>query len=63
MIGANRFELNEATMIEIVQYWINNKAWNSNEPRPKVVSVKAGSSTKYENIFDISLSSAAETDK
>lgn len=34
-------ELNTATMIDIVQYYIDNKLWNPNESRPKVIGVES----------------------
>jgi len=41
MIGSNTIIFNQATMIEIVQYWITNKMMSKDEPSPAVHSVKA----------------------
>lgn len=40
MYGCNSMELNEATMKEIVQYWLDNKFLNQHNGSPKVGSVK-----------------------
>ncbi len=53
MKGTNTLTLNEATMIEIIQYWLTNKALNPNEPSPKVSGVKGNSS--YEGGFTVTL--------
>jgi hypothetical protein len=37
--------LNEATMIEAVQYWLANKVLNKDEIGPKITSVKATMAT------------------
>ncbi|HSC56994.1 MAG TPA: hypothetical protein VLC51_07300 [Nitrospira sp.] len=39
MTGRNSIEFNEATMIEIVQYWLDNKFLNKDERSPTVMSV------------------------
>lgn len=55
MIGSNKIKFNEATMIQIVQYYLDNKLLNKDEKSPKVSSVKGESS---EGMFTISLSEA-----
>ena len=56
MIGNNSLTLNEATMIDIVQYWLDNKLLNKDEKSPTVKGVKAASRSGYENnTFEISL--------
>lgn len=39
MKGNNSLEFNEATMMEIVQYWLDNKFLNRDETSPKVAGV------------------------
>lgn len=55
MVGNNSMQLNEATMITIVQYWLDNKFLNKDEKSPKVVAFKRGGNT-YDNNFEIELS-------
>lgn len=43
MTGTNKLDLNTATMIEIVQYWLDNKFLNKDEKHPRVTHVEAGS--------------------
>lgn len=38
MTGNNEMVLNEATMMEIVQFWLNNKFLNKDEHSPHVTS-------------------------
>lgn len=52
MIGKNKMELNEATMIVIVQEWIDRTI--TLKPQPKVNSVKRVDSG-YDAWFEISL--------
>ena len=40
--GNNRLALNQATMREIVQYWITNKMLNKEEASPVVTDVEMG---------------------
>lgn len=42
MIGTNELILNEATMIEIVEFWLNNKFLHKDDYAPKVYSVSLG---------------------
>jgi len=42
-VGINTLELNEATMREALQYWIENKVVKSSESAPQVEGVKANS--------------------
>lgn len=52
MTGTNSIEFNEATMIEIVQFYLDNKMLNKDELSPKVVSVRP--TKEYPgNAFDI----------
>lgn len=63
MKGNNRLVLNTATMIEIVQYWLNNKLLNADEPRPTVTAVAPlSSSGRYadDGMFEVSLSTDEE---
>lgn len=53
MTGANEMTLNEATMVEIVQYWFDNKFLNKDEPRPKVTSFKQGNSGRYDAAYTV----------
>lgn len=39
MIGSNSLVLNEATMIEALQYWLTNKVLNKDELAPKVTGI------------------------
>lgn len=45
MTGRNAIEFNEATMIEIVQYWLDNKFLNKDEHSPTVMSVSRDASS------------------
>ena len=47
--GNNSLVLNTATMIEIVQYWIDNKALNKEETLPIVSNVEAASGGRYDD--------------
>lgn len=40
MKGSNELRFNVATMEEIVQFWLNNKWLNKNEPGPQVTLVE-----------------------
>ena len=40
MIGNNEFHFNESTMIEIVQYYLDNKLLNKDECSPTVKAVQ-----------------------
>lgn len=41
MIGNNSLILNEATMIEALEYWLVNKVLNKDEPSPRITAVSA----------------------
>ena len=41
MKGNNELHICQEMMIEIVEYWLNNKALNPDEVAPRVVRVKA----------------------
>lgn len=41
MIGNNSIILNEATMIEAIEYWLTNKVLNPHETSPRVRAVSA----------------------
>lgn len=56
MKGNNELKLNEATMIEVVQEWIDRQLPGG---APTVTSVK-GSSSGYDLTFTVSLSSDAD---
>ncbi len=60
MVGQNQMALNEATMIEVVQYWLDNKSLNKDEPRPKVTGVDKTSNGRYDAEFTISLDASAK---
>lgn len=55
MRGHNKIQFNAASMIEIVQYYLDNKMLNPQEPRPKVTSVEALSSGRLDNIFEVQI--------
>ena len=55
MRGNNILSLNEATMIEVVQYWLDNKALNPQERSPVVKGVKKQANTFDTPVFDIQL--------
>ena len=54
MIGTNELKLNEATMIEVVEYWLTNKVLRHDSPAPRVASVKA-SNNGYDSQFTVTL--------
>lgn len=56
MIGSNEMRFNGATMIEIVQYYLDNKLLNKNESSPKVTKVGYLST---ESLFFVDISSQA----
>ena len=41
--GRNRLEICQSTVVEAVQYWLDNKVWRTNEKGPVVKSVKKAS--------------------
>jgi hypothetical protein len=51
-IGANELEVNEATMMAALQYWLDNKVLNKDEKSPKVTSVKPSA---CDNTFRVTL--------
>ncbi len=53
MIGNNKLQLNEATMIKIVQEWIDRTVTLT--PQPKVTAVKHVSGGYNTDCFDVSL--------
>jgi hypothetical protein len=53
MTGNNELILNEATMKEAVQFWLNSQMVNP----PKVTNVKAAKGDSYSPAFSISLDS------
>jgi len=55
MKGSNTFVLNEATMMEAIQFWLNSKMINA----PKVTGINIGREG-FSKTFDILLSSEAE---
>lgn len=61
MKGNNRLVLNEATMMEIVQYWLDNKMLNKDERSPKVASfgVAEGTSRLAPAKFEVRLEEPA----
>ena len=52
MKGNNELNLNEATMIEAVQFWLNAQFLEGKAPTVK--SIKGGTST-YDNTFKVSV--------
>lgn len=61
MKGSNSLVLNEGTMIEIVQFWLNNKLLNKDEPAPVVTSFSSSSKAPPYGAptFEVTLSSNA----
>ena len=59
MKGSNTLELNEATMIEAVQFWLNSQFVEGKAPVVK--SVTGGTGT-YDNMFKVSVEET-HTDK
>lgn len=58
MKGNNLLYLNTATMIEIVQYWLDNKFINKDESAPSVVHVCVSSPQRDLNdMFKVELAS------
>lgn len=55
MKGSNKLYLNEATIIEAVDYWLRNKIWNANESAPAVKAVKFESSHLTGDAFIVSI--------
>lgn len=58
-VGENKLELNQATMIKIVQYYVDNKIIKSGEVGPTVTGVKAAPN-KVNTIFEVTFN---DTDK
>lgn len=59
MKGNNEMVLNTATMMEIVQYYLNNKLLNKDEHAPTVTGFALNRSHALDNTFVVSLSSEA----
>lgn len=58
MVGKNDLVLNQATMIEAIQYWLDSKM---KETAPTVLSVKGESNRGYDDgFFVVSLDSEKE---
>jgi hypothetical protein len=53
--GNNELVLNTATMIEIVQYYLNNKLLNKDEHAPKVTNFAMSRGNSLDNTFVVSL--------
>ena len=60
MIGSNSMELNEATMIVIVQYYLDNKLLNKDESSPKVTGIRRVVSPGGSDTFVVTLTSDAK---
>ena len=58
-VGENTLELNEATMIKIVQYYVDNKIIKSGEVGPTVTGVKVASNTMNKR-FEVTFGDAAK---
>ena len=54
MIGSNSMDLNEATMKEIVQFWLDNKFLNKDASSPKVTGIQ-GVNSGGSNCFRVAL--------
>jgi hypothetical protein len=52
MQGNNTMELNEATMIEALQFWLDKKMFRG-DAAPKVTAVKPGTSDRYCTTFNV----------
>jgi len=55
--GNNELVLNTATMMEIVQFYLNNKLLNKDEHSPTVTGFALNRSHALDNTFVVSLSS------
>ena len=60
LIGNNSIEMNEATMMLVVQYYFDNKLLNKDERKPKVTAVKPTSNGGYNNGFKIDFEAAVD---
>lgn len=60
MKGLNELNLNEATMIEAVQFWLDNQ-WASSVA-PRVINVKPDSNGGYSCIFIVTLEGEVVSD-
>jgi hypothetical protein len=59
--GSNRLVLNESAMIEIVQYYLENKLLNKDERSPTVTNFRVSEGHGRDNIsYDVFLSTADE---
>ncbi|CAN1721978.1 conserved protein of unknown function [Hyphomicrobium sp. 1Nfss2.1] len=57
MKGNNEMVLNTATMMEIVQYYLDNKLLNKDEHSPTVTGFALNGRAPLDNTFVVSLSS------
>ena len=55
LIGSNSMELNEATMIAIVQHYLDTVLLKSAERLPKVKSIRKSGNGLNDNTFTIAL--------
>ena len=55
LIGSNSIEFNEATMVLMVQYYLDNKLLNKDEKSPKVISVSAERGVGLSSTFQVRL--------
>ena len=60
MKGTNDLLLNQATMIEAVQFWLDSQMVN---PVPKVMNVKVENPNQIQVTFTVSLNSEADRSK
>lgn len=64
MKGNNRLILNTATMMEAVQYWLEQKVFSKSEKHPRVTGIEALKHVyRDEGMFEISLSSDEEASR
>ncbi len=56
MKGRNTLQINQATLVEAVQYWLDREM----KTAPKVLSVKHNSKYIGADVFDVEVDSAAE---
>jgi len=59
MKGSNKLELNEATMIEAIQFWLDSQFISGKSP--KVIAIKADSTTGYTRTFLVETDERPET--
>jgi hypothetical protein len=61
MKGKNKIIMCQAEAIEAMQFYLTNKLLNTNEPAPKVVSVKQAQDDSYKSA-DIEIEVEEKTD-